>query len=75
MSETKDSADLKRVLRDIAKSDDGSPRDRVLAAVSLRILTDPPVESTMESTMESTARRISQIGDLWRYRGGEGQGS
>ena len=75
MSETKDSADLERVLRDIAEGSGIKPRDKVLAAVSLRILTDPPVETSMESTMESTARRISQIGDLWRYRGGEGQGS
>ena len=68
MSEIKDSADLSRVLHDIAKGSDIKPRDKVLAAVSLRILTDPPGET-------SRAKRICQIGELWRYRGGEGQGS
>ena len=74
MSETKDRADLERVLRDIAKgavTPEPAPRDRVLAAVSLRILTDPPAETTAERR----AKRISQIGELWRYRGEEGQGS
>ena len=71
MSETKDSADLERVLRDIADGSGIKPRDKVLAAVSLRILTDPPVETITERR----SKRISQIGELWRYRGGEGQGS
>ena len=76
MSETKDSADLERVLRDIAKGSGTpmpKPRERVLAAVSLRILTDPPVSVPVKST--DRADRISRIGELWRYRGEEGQGS
>ena len=75
MSETKDSADLELVLRDIAGGagiKEPAPRDRVLAAVTLRILNAP--RSVPEDPADR-AKRISQIGELWRYRGGEGQGS
>ena len=59
MSETKDSADLERVLRDIADGSGIKPRDKVLAAVSLRILTDPPSKLPRKKGRRGSVRSAS----------------
>ena len=61
-----DGADLERVLRDIAKGSctpSPSPRDRVLAALTLRELA--------EDSAINNLQKLTRIGNLWRYYRGE----
>ena len=61
-----DRADLERVLRDIATNRGAAARDRVLAAASLRIL---------KHTSYTEPGPSNAVAELWRYRGGESNGS
>ena len=66
MSDEKaDGADLERVLCAIAKDDGATPRDRVLAALTLRELAEVSAISNLQ--------KLTRIGNLWRYRGEDGK--
>ena len=61
-----DRADLERVLREIARGEGTTvptPRDRVLAALTLREL------STVSAIND--LQKLTRIGNLWRYYRGE----
>ena len=60
-----DGADLERVLRRIATDDEAAPRDRVLAALTLRELV------VAEDSALNNLQKLTRIGNLWRYYQGE----